>query len=441
MELLRQTKNKQEIKNRLHIVTAAMTVVYGSCLVSSCSPLLTTGAATNTPVPPSPTLAVAASTVSPTDTSDALTATAALAPPAGSGRIQPDLDVSFSSDLSNLPPGDYFLIGNGNRQAIRREALDLKGLNRIPLVSVSGDSETIMAGNTLFDGQRMQFVSSYEDDQIHDGIYILDFYNRNLVGFNLGCNESRSALLPDYLAFNCSDDRSVWHFISRDSWELEFSRRYLETSQEEWISVHWNQSLGPYILRGDYELGISSICSLDPSLQAVDFCLDILASNSSAYLSPDGQWMEIQVMTEGEHRYGLVPTSCLKDRNSDCEPSWIEDPPSERSNLFFTYATWHPDGSRIIYIEDGCQESYNSTFWMYDLEADQSEVIATFPACLQYVKSNGQAIWLPDGSGVVIYWGDRDPKYQLFSDRTGEIKALPINQDDFVTGTFVLPGD
>jgi hypothetical protein len=247
--------------------------------------------------------------------------------------------------------------------------------------------------------------------------------------------------MPNYLATSCSASPSIWHFISRDTWKVDFSRKFIDISSDEWNSLHWNDTLGLYIIRGDFEKGIKTICLIDSEIESVQFCLEMPYFYSSAYFSPDGEWMEIQVPTEGTTKFGFISSSCLKNRVSDCEPYWIEQALIDDLGLITTNATWHPNGGKIYYLKDGCILENETTFWEYDLEAEQSKIIASFPACLQFVTLNDQAIWSPNGTGIVIYWGKRNPRYYLLSILSGEMNELPINENDFVTGSFTIPED
>ncbi len=374
------------------------------------------------------------STAPPTGTTEAPTPTPTLAPPEGAGPIQPRMTLEFHTGVADLPPGEYLLVASGDSQALQHDVLRRDTRQRIPLFTIlNGDTTAI--GNDWMDPGSLQVMGNYHDDQLSDGLFAVDLQAQALRGFDYGCQESR-VNMGGYLAYRCHGNRSIWHFVSREDWTVSFSRSFLPVGPNEWTDLQWGRSHVLYISHGDFDLGTDQICLIEPDYSRVSQCQEI-SSFRSIHFSPDGEWMEFQVRDEGEYRYGFMSTRCLRDTDQDCEPSFIEDPPVDWPGDINPNVIWYPDGEKLLYLKAQCMGENNATFWTYDRTLQQSEVIANFPICYTFALANGQPIWSPDESEVLII-GNR--AYYLFSPETGQLRQLLSGYPDHhIVGTFTLP--
>jgi hypothetical protein len=262
----------------------------------------------------------------------------------------------------------------------------------------------------------------------------------NFSGFNFGCDDSRHVLLPGYLAMRRAEDDTTWHFISRQTWEVEFSRLYTETNKPKRTALEWNDTTGLLVYVGEDTEGFNAICTAGSELETTQTCQSTETFHSGR-ISPDGQWIEIQKQSDAHTRFGLLSTSCLQGDEPACEIQWIEDAPADQRGDLPRNAMWTPDSSKILYVISQCigaREFQETTFWTYNLANSSSNVIATFPRSCYGFHYTRDLLWAPDGSGAIVDLATEG--FFIFNPDTGELRRFMENDPPLeIVGGFTIP--
>ena len=420
--------------NPRRAIYAALLTIGVLLVLTSCGFFSDVAPSSEPPATKTESLAIMESTASPKGTTAAPTPTPTPEPLEGTGPIQPRMTLEFHTGVADLPSGEYLLVASGDSQALQYDVLRWDDAQRIPLFTISNEGKTTL-GHSWIDPHSLQVMRNYRDDQLSDGLSIVDLEAQALHGFNYGCQELRANTV-EYLAYRCDGNRSIWHFVSLEDWTVSFSREFLPTGPNEWTYLQSRRSGTLYISHGDFDLGTDQICLIEPDYSRIGQCQDFPFYRRIRF-SPDEEWMDFQIRGEDEYRYGFMSTRCLKGADQDCEPSFIEDPPVDWPGDVSPNVIWYPDGEKLLYLKSQCKGGTNATFWTYDRALQQTEVIADFPICYSFALANGQPIWSPDESEVIIV-GNR--AYYLFSPETGQLRQLLSGYPDHqIVGTFTLP--
>lgn len=360
-------------------------------------------------------------------------------PPRDAEQIIPELRIEFHTDVEDLPAGDYLVILRGDRTQLHYDALNWKSLERYPLVTLSGDSETRMGGNPYFDAPNMQLIGHYQDGRVTEALYAIDLETQRLSGFRFGCETLSHTLLPGYLATNCIEDNLAWHFISRASWELDFSRNYAKGHNNQTM-LAWNEALGLLVFEMPEDGGFNSVCTTDARFGSIQLCWSSGLIRSGR-TSPNGSWLEIQVQGKEGTLFGVVSTDCLRDDSQECETNWVDDAPVDRRGDLATNAVWTPDSTRILYLISECtgaRQSQATTVWVYDLATSSSKVLAEFPGKCYGFHYIRKPLWSPINSELLVDLGTQG--IFLLDSETGEIRGF-LNNDPpaEIVGSFNLP--
>ena len=362
-------------------------------------------------------------------------------PPESASPVNTNLKATFHTLLEDIPSGDYLLILSGDRRELHYDALSWDAAQQFPLVTISGDENTRMGGEPFFDPTSWQILGPYHDDQIEEGLYIVNLTAQELLGFSYGCDDSRHVLLPGYMAMRCAEDDVTWHFISRQTWEVAFSRLYTETNQPKRTELEWNDETGLLVYVGDDAVGFDTICTIGSEFETTQTCQST-ETFQSGRISPDGRWIEIQKQDDAGTHFGVLSSGCLQEDNiHGCEIQWIEDAPVDERGDLSRNAVWTPDSNKILYVISQCigtKDFQKTTFWVYDLTTSSSKVLASFPRNCYGFHFTRDSLWSPDGSSVLIDLALEG--FFLFNPETGELRRFMGNDPPLeIVGGFTIP--
>lgn len=132
-----------------------------------------------------------------------------------------------------------------------------------------------------------------------------------------------------------------------------------------------------------------------------------LTQGAMAFLptwSPDGEMIAFTSLAEGDHNVFVMNAdgSDLRRVTTGTEEKY--------------YATWHPDGDRILYQQDD--------LYSVPLEGGEPTLVHTCPDNCRHPA------WSPDGSRIAfVNWGSGSPRIALLDVASGEVTPLESGGD------------
>lgn len=395
----------------------------------------------------SPTLTlITKPSITPSPSATSIPSPTYLPTPSGAGLVTPVLTFQFDTPLENLEPGEYLVVLD-NEASLREETAifqfvswDVQQYGSLfyLLSHDEGENRTGLIAGT---NGRLWFEVEYPPS-----LLVLELLTLQTQQFTFGtlCNGVSGSRYfgPDFFVFKCRNDASEYfknlYFVSNEMLNIVGASMCPED-----LSLRWR---GSDALELFSSWGINNYSYMFCVAESPEWNIECLQTPFQVgATSPGGDWVWVAPGGKGDQEpfrgmpLAILPRQCIGVEDENCQLIPVARPSEwkDQESAHFTFATWSPDGQKLVVIDEACLGGVARTWiWYYDLQSSSSYKIALFNDCYEFPFTG--TFWSPDGKKFVVD-GSGVFDQSLVVSLEGSPLSYPLPVKGWVVGTIQIP--